>query len=293
MQRFRLIFPALFAFCAVNAAQFLSADAALAQTIELKDGAPPAPPADPDGAIMMLPPPDNTRGFATPPGVEPPPPLPPPPPLTVAQPEPSMPEPDEDEPWRDPWEGARFTSGPRVTFAVDRLDAERYGKTTGFWLGVDAVALEGEDDDLFGPAGVAGFGVGVNGDGNVPFDAHLGAGFGVILGPLRIAPLVGVGADTIGGGDGNTYSVDAALYWAVEGRARLGLGGVGLEVSGKRLFRGAIDGDRAADVPRETRLWGRAFTVLEDGDELFFGVTYAGYGDAKAFGGLIGYGVGD
>ena len=79
----------------------------------------------------------------------------------------------------------------------------------------------------------------------------------------------------------------------MEGRARLGRGGVGLEVTGKRLFRGAIDGDAAADVPRETRLWGRAFTVLDDGDELFFGVTYAGYGDAKSFGGLIGYGVGD
>lgn len=255
-------------------------------------------------------PPPPTQTFATPPGQHDagdlkgagplllPPPPPPAPPAVVAQPEPPYepppprPVPEYDDPsWS--FEGAAFTPGPRVSLSVVRLLPEKYGNATGGLIGIDVVGITDDDDesdDVLGFAGDMGLAIGVNGDGNIPFDAHFGMGFGLILGPLRLAPIAGVGADTLGGGDGG-FSMNGAFYWLVEGRARLGFEGLGFEGFGGRAFRGNISGDRALDVPRETRAAIQAFTVLDDDDELFFGASFTDFGEARAFGAFVGYGA--
>lgn len=253
------------------------------------------------------PPPPPDTPFATPPGLNTPwketappvltPPPPPPPKVAVAEPEPPpyVPPPIEEQPedYGSDWsfESAPFPDTPRVTLSVLRLAPERFGNATGGLIGIDVAGItedDGSGDDVIGFAGDMGLAIGLNSDGNIPFDSHFGFGFGLMLGPLRLAPLVGVGADTLGGGDGG-FTMDGAFYWLVEGRARLAFGSVGLEGFGGRAFRGNISGDRALDVPRETRAGVQVFTVLDGGTELFFGGSFLDFGDARALGAHVGF----
>lgn len=255
-------------------------------------------------------PPPADAPFATPPGLNTPwkdtaPPVltpPPPPPKLVAEPEPAPYEPPppavaaddaEADDYDGSYDGAPFPESPRVSLSIVRLVPERFGNATGGLLAIDIVGItddDGSSDDFIGFAGDMGLAIGLNSDGNIPFDSRMGFGFGLMLGPLRIAPLVGVGADTMGGGDGG-FTMDGAFYWLVEGRARLAFEGLGLEGFGGRFFRGNITGDRATDVPRETRAGVQAFTSLDGGAELFLGGTFVDFGDAQALGAHIGFGA--
>ena len=147
-------------------------------------------------------------------------------------------------------------------------------------------------EEFIGLAIAGTFELGVNDDVNIPFDLHLGPGLGLILGPVSIAPIVGLGIDTLGAGDDGTYKMAAAFYWYVEARLRIDIYSFGVDVVGARTQRGAIDGTAAVDVPHQLRLSGHLGKVFEDRDELSIGFEVKSDDASMIYTGLIGYGIG-
>ena len=68
-------------------------------------------------------------------------------------------------------------------------------------------------------------------------------------------PMVGLGLDSMGGGDVEDYHFRAAWYYAAQaGLAIGGLGPIGILATAGRYWRGSIDGSVDAHVAHETRL---------------------------------------
>jgi hypothetical protein len=153
-----------------------------------------------------------------------------------------------------------------------------------FTFGLEQDEIHG--DEFIGFAESAGVSLGVTTDQNIPFDAHGAIGFGLRLWRIRIVPLLGVGSDTMGGGDGG-FKVPLAAYWYAEGRVGLGLPWFGLEGIASRHARGSFDGV-ADEVPVENRLTVQLAKHLADGIAGSVGFRAVDYGRSASLGGVVG-----
>ena len=193
----------------------------------------------------------------------------------------------------DDFMAAEFTHN--FDFQVGYLNPEGgFDGALGFALRFNSNALLPQDRDaIFGVVPDIASMLGVNTDGNVPFDLHVGLGPGLRLGPVSLAPVIGVGIDTMGaGGD---YDMDAALYWYPAGKLRLGFGWLALDGYLARTFRGSIKGEAAGDIPNQTRVEVKAFRLTENKGGLFLGFHWTDMSrysvPAQYMGGMIGFGA--
>jgi hypothetical protein len=107
-------------------------------------------------------------------------------------------------------------------------DVPYFEKSTGVNIGLDAFSRSAE-----GPIGAAaelGGNVGIGKEGFLPWDVHFGVGPALIVPPITLAPLVGIGGDGIGGStpvDGATtlhLRVDGGAYYYYGARTVIHLG---------------------------------------------------------------------
>ena len=131
-----------------------------------------------------------------------------------------------------------------------------------------------------------GVSIGITSNLNVPFDGRFGIGFGLRFKHFRLIPLGGIGLDTMGGGNFTSFKVPLAFYWYVEGRIRFTFGSFALEGIAARQARGAIGGDRDADVPHENRFGVLLAKQLEDAVAVSLGPRLTIYDHATAIGGV-------
>jgi hypothetical protein len=153
-----------------------------------------------------------------------------------------------------------------------------------FTFGLEQDEIHG--DEFIGFAQSAGLSLGVTTDQNIPFDARGAIGFGVRFWRIRLVPVVGLGTDTMGGGDGG-FTVPLAAYWYAEGRVGLGLPWFGLEGIASRHARGSFDGV-ADEVPVENRLTVQLAKHLADGIAGSVGFRAVDYGRSASLGGVVG-----
>lgn len=183
---------------------------------------------------------------------------------------------------------SHLAHGPRLELALGALspvDPALGGVFTSA-LSLEAVGVG------FEPIGVAvGYGAsfGLNGDANAFFDVHGGLGPGLRIGPLMLAPLLGVGVDALGGDDPDAYHFGTAAYWYAEGRLRLEGGVLGVEQAVSRAARGTFS-KAAIDAPTEIRLASRVFVLVDGYYEISAGFAYTDYESAEAMTGLLGFG---
>lgn len=129
------------------------------------------------------------------------------------------------------------------------------------------------------------------------FDLGAGIGFSLALGPLRVAPLVGVGIDGSAGAADEAYAVPIAGYYSYGARARVGLGRASaIDLAASRRARAGNGDTRTVgkdDVPVDAtdQTWlSLSYVMASDGGALSLGARYVDYGDAKALGLALGKG---
>jgi hypothetical protein len=191
---------------------------------------------------------------------------------------------------REPTQPGRshLIHGPRLELALGSLSPADPALDDVFSsaLSVEAVGVGYE------PIGIAvGYGLtfGLNGDANAYFDVRGALGPGLRIGPLMLAPMLGVGVNVLGGDDPGAYHFGTAAYWYAEGRLRLEGGFLGVEQSVSRAARGTFS-KAAIDAPSEIRLVSRAFVLIESYYEISAGFAYTDYASAEAMSGLVGFG---
>lgn len=169
-------------------------------------------------------------------------------------------------------------SGYRV-----KPEDEAYESATGGTIRLHMTHMD--EPDSLSLAVAASAMIGADGATNIPVDFSFGMGAGLPLGPLKLIPLLHVGADSMGGGDAGRYKVPAAFYYAAEGSVSLPLAssfGIGASIG--RAYRGSVTGHANAEVPREDRLsaylWIRGISL---------GARIVDYGTGKLTAGTLGW----
>lgn len=119
-------------------------------------------------------------------------------------------------------------------YVYTRSDVEEgFEKSEGVSIGLDAFS-HSKEGPFGGAAEIAGS-VGIGKEGFLPWDVRIGVGPALVASPLVIAPLIGIGADGIGGThDGPSLAdpdftyhlrMDSGAYYYYGGRAQLYFGG--------------------------------------------------------------------
>lgn len=171
----------------------------------------------------------------------------------------------------------------------------------GFQVGLDGGFTTGR---VIGLTTDFGLSLGYDFDGNVPFDGHIGIGAALGLGPVSIAPLIGLGGDTRGGADDEAiaHTMDAAFYWYPGGRLRLVFFPIAIEGYAAAPFRGSIEADQATDISNLVRVVARVAYYDDEALEYYAGFRYTRYigatddsgnelyPSAEQFGGVLGVG---
>ncbi|HVJ17524.1 MAG TPA: hypothetical protein VM686_18985, partial [Polyangiaceae bacterium] len=237
----------------------------------------------------------------TPPPSSPPPSSPPPPatessppPATYEEPPPYSP-PSESQPTPPPpaydsgssssGDDSDYSVGPfvnphRAELLIQKLESTTAGvdlSITGAGFRLDGVH-SGEDSVAF--TGRYGVTFSYFDDSSVALDGDVGGGLSLRLAePFAVIPMLGVGGDSLSGGDSG-FDMDFAFYWYPGLVVQMDLG-VGIEASIARIMRGG-DG-----VPKETRAVAR---LLFGGGESKWalGFDYRDYETARSLGGSLG-----
>jgi hypothetical protein len=237
------------------------------------NGSAPTPPAPTPAA-----PPAKTSTPALPPSP------PPAPPSTHASPPPRSYDHDDDD---DDDNGGEFDSSGRaiaVELGVHKLspDDTKFSEALGGTIGLKGFRIEAK-----GPVGLAwGYNgaIGYQQQSNVPFDLNARVGVGIRIWRLQIAPLLGAGADALGGGDDTSYKIKRGFNYHVEGVATLHITGrFGISGSAGRYFRTGKADDPAQQVSHENRITGQL-----NYSRLSVGVRFVNYETAKQLGGTLG-----
>lgn len=182
---------------------------------------------------------------------------------------------DDDEDARlSRWELGAFQLSP---------EAQGLDKSLGAFLAVDYLSITPESTVSF--ALQAGLSIGFDSASNIPFDGRGSLGLGLSVGPVILVPLVGIGLDTIGGGDENSYKIPFGWYWDVEGRLRLSFDDdFAIDASALRATRTGNDPDG------ETRFSAYVNKAFGGSDRLWsLGFRYINYGgQGKLIGASLG-----
>jgi hypothetical protein len=244
------------------------------QPIQAMPAPPPPPPPAPPSTPAESPPPAKEQPLD-----EPPPPYSPPS-------EPSQPPPAYDSGSRSDddsdYSVSPFVNPHRIELLIQRVESTTPNfdlSITGAGFRLDGVRTDPEESLSF----MMRYGVtfGYFDDSSIALDGDFGAGLALrIATPFTIIPVLGVGGDSLSGGDGG-FDMGFDFYWYPQLMLQLDLG-VGIEASVARLSRG---GD---SVAKETRVVAR---MLFGGDDSRWalGFDYRTYDEnARSLGGSLG-----
>jgi len=195
---------------------------------------------------------------------------------------------------------ARQFADARLDIVGNYIQPDAHDGTFALGALLEYTELMGDSDDFIGLAADMGVGAGLNTDMHFDMDARVGLGPGFWLGPITVAPYLGLGMDMIGTRPDeetevvDTFIMDPAFYWYGGGRMRLAIASFALEGYAVRTARGSLMADVATDIPNQTRVVTRAVIQIEDETEISAGFHWTDF-DADAvgavgMGGLISYG---
>lgn len=215
-------------------------------------------------------------------------------PVTARTPSSSASSPPVPPPPRDDGAGGGF--GPAHAELLGFMttpDDARISKNYGADVAVEG-ALPSRLDGTVDFAADYAVSLGYDSASNIGYDGHLGIGIALGLGPVALAPTLGVGVESRSGGGDDRYKVPFAPYYYFGGRLRAPLGkSLAIEAAAARVKRtdntATVQIDKTSatyDVVDEIRATGRLILVGGSG-ETSLSVHFADYKSAK----LLGLGV--
>lgn len=183
-----------------------------------------------------------------------------------------------------PWEPS---TGVRMELGAARWKAEgdSLDESWGGLLVIRSFSVEGE---RFGFMSAYDLAIGYTNTGHIPHDMSFLMGLGLRLGPLMLAPGLGLGFDGVNGGSDEAFRVPTAFYWKLEGRVLLNAGPITIEGQAARIRRGNVVGAANEEIPSETRFLGRIYTPLLEAHRFSIGLEFTDYQAGQGLTGLFG-----